>query len=997
MTESFFLKSPSDVISTIKSKIKLLEKKLKNDIDFHKNFGMIDLLVPYYVIPFAQNLNPADTMEMDTGLIARNDIFSLLNHFLIGDARYSHAFILSDAGMGKTSLLTMIKLAHMIDLTVDKYNVELFKLGEDTFDELDRIHSANNTILLLDALDEDAEAWENFYTRLQLILQKTKPFRKVIITCRTQFFPHSHEEDGKVPGQISLHGFKCSKLFLSPFNDYQVKEYLQNKFKSEEKILKAQKIVDRMRSLRFRPMLLSYIDLLLNSMVNYTTAYAIYEDLVNEWLNRELRKGVIKNKKPLINACKILAFQMYDNNKSRHIDEHRIWELTKQVDDMKELPYLSLEGRSLLNITSDKRYKFAHFSIQEFFVTQKLLNWNPRIFIENTDQVVNFINDYLSYNKLSSKNLTKLDLKKSNLQNVNLSSHAFDSASFMNSKISNVNFASSTFVNTNLSKSTFIHCSFAKSKLFNSLIKKSIFLESDFSGAILRNLDEEFLDFENSKFENTIFEDCKFNKIKFNNCTFIGSKISKNTEIINSFFNKAKFSNLIWNNICLIGSQANGSFLENCSFSEVNFDKSIFSQSELKNSSYINCKLCQSNFSNSRIMDLNLKKCNLSSSDFSHATIQKSEFDEISFDKSTLTNSVFIDCKMTEVDFSNANLSVVKFNNCQVQHIKFDDSSINVTCRNTDISNSSFKFGENNNLKSIFNFQSTKLSENKLENLNVEFFTIENSMHIKNIYINNSKVKNFKLSNVSIEGLIFSGRNSISNFEGINCSFLNCNFDWVAFKNLNLTNCNFTNCSFKFSSIKSMKNELTKLQGCNFENARFEVVDFSSINLQDIILHKVSYTIKTKWPKSFDYQNLKAYGPYAIHKNNSYIKKDMSGEDMQYAILTNITKGKMNFVKTNLYKANLENSSFTESNFTFSNLSHANLKNVNLYRCDLRGVKLLNANLTNSNLGHSDLREADLTSCILNNTKFRRALYNKKTIFPKNFSPKKHEMRFTEE
>ena len=41
-------------------------------------------------------------------------------------------FILSDAGMGKTSLLLMLKLMHLTCFWPQKYSCQLFKLGDDT-------------------------------------------------------------------------------------------------------------------------------------------------------------------------------------------------------------------------------------------------------------------------------------------------------------------------------------------------------------------------------------------------------------------------------------------------------------------------------------------------------------------------------------------------------------------------------------------------------------------------------------------------------------------------------------------------------------------------------------------------------------------------------------------------------------------------------------------------------------------------------------------------
>ena len=91
----FIIKKCTDAISSLVKEFSKLKRKRKDEIiKIEKLFGPIDYLVPFYIIPDAQNLNPADFDEDDTGLVARNDVFDLLNRFLMGRERFSHAFIL---------------------------------------------------------------------------------------------------------------------------------------------------------------------------------------------------------------------------------------------------------------------------------------------------------------------------------------------------------------------------------------------------------------------------------------------------------------------------------------------------------------------------------------------------------------------------------------------------------------------------------------------------------------------------------------------------------------------------------------------------------------------------------------------------------------------------------------------------------------------------------------------------------------------------------------
>lgn len=81
-------------------------------------FGDPRPLAACYVEPRVQHHNPADYHE-DEGAISyvRARAFESINRFLSGDTPlrggHTQLFILSDAGIGKTSLLLMLKLNHL--------------------------------------------------------------------------------------------------------------------------------------------------------------------------------------------------------------------------------------------------------------------------------------------------------------------------------------------------------------------------------------------------------------------------------------------------------------------------------------------------------------------------------------------------------------------------------------------------------------------------------------------------------------------------------------------------------------------------------------------------------------------------------------------------------------------------------------------------------------------------------------------------------------------
>jgi len=175
MTETSFIS-----IEWIKPLWKKLEQiwKQRNDaiMEIGNVFGDPRLLAKYYVEPNCQHHNPADYDE-DEGprSYVKTPIFTTINDFLskstpVRDGRHQ-LFILADAGMGKTSLLLMLKLSQLLDFWPKGYDCLLLKLGADTFKRIADHEKKPDTVLLLDALDEDSEAHGRIAARLEELLE----------------------------------------------------------------------------------------------------------------------------------------------------------------------------------------------------------------------------------------------------------------------------------------------------------------------------------------------------------------------------------------------------------------------------------------------------------------------------------------------------------------------------------------------------------------------------------------------------------------------------------------------------------------------------------------------------------------------------------------------------------------------------------------------------------------------------------------------------------
>ena len=118
-------------------------------------------LAKYYVEPDCQEANPAD-WDIEESSAISIPIMKAIKKFFAAPCPIqgnNQLFILSDAGMGKTALLTMLKLQHIMAFWPQWTNCVLLKLGENSLSQIAEVSNARKSILLLDSLDEDPRSF----------------------------------------------------------------------------------------------------------------------------------------------------------------------------------------------------------------------------------------------------------------------------------------------------------------------------------------------------------------------------------------------------------------------------------------------------------------------------------------------------------------------------------------------------------------------------------------------------------------------------------------------------------------------------------------------------------------------------------------------------------------------------------------------------------------------------------------------------------------------
>ena len=297
--------------------------------------------------------------------------------------------VLAGSGMGKTTFMVNV-FCHYVKQNMTRkgmnLDIRLLRLDDEkVLDDIKKISEDGSikpekTILLLDALDENRYASENFVEFKRKLEDVMEPFGLVMITCRDQFF----DNEKSIPTSTSWVSvtkdknlISYNKIYISPFSDDDIKKYLALKYKNKKRRKQVSRIAEKCKVLMARPLLLSYMDDLLDGNSEFKTIYEIYKVLIDKWLQREVNKiqseeARSEQKYMLYNFSIGIARTIYENWK----DTKSMLLSPEQMKDFmtrfhySEVPY-ELKRRSLINRNVSGYYKFAHKSFLEFFLAQE--------------------------------------------------------------------------------------------------------------------------------------------------------------------------------------------------------------------------------------------------------------------------------------------------------------------------------------------------------------------------------------------------------------------------------------------------------------------------------------------------------------------------------------------------------------------------------------------------------------------------------------------------
>ncbi|NQZ08802.1 MAG: pentapeptide repeat-containing protein [Algicola sp.] len=676
---------------------KITGDRKKELIRINDNFGNCEDLARYYIEPNCQQVNPADECEDEAISMLRTNVFSTVNEFLnrdivARDTGASQMFILADAGMGKTSLLMILKLTHLMSFWPVGYKCELLKLGSDTLEQIEKINDKSNTLLLLDSLDEDPQCKKGgSRERLTKLLEQTKIFRRVIITCRTQFFPDTQNSAFGTLGKITFQNFGCPLFYLSLFNDKQVTTYLKKRFpkgiknylsfEDNPKVEEGEKALAEIGSLQFRPFLLAHIEDIIESALQGANEYQLYESLIDTWLNREVIKlrekhGKEVKKEDLLTACIWLAETMHRNSKSSVpldvikklcIQESCIELLSGQPERVVDgIDFIDIGTNSLLNRDSDGRFRFSHLSIMEFLIAYGIAGNVisgidvPIIITDKIRRLLNYVVIKEPFHFVNAKGGYYLvGIRLSSLSQL-------DGRSMENAEFQFSEFFCEFLVEKHKREKydiCVVHINDAelrKIDLSHKSLGGSSFANSNLAGANLTAVDLRSADLNGVDLSGANLVGTNFFQSELKGAILTKAVVSKET----NFF-KADMRGVKLNDTNLVGIELQEIDMTMATLSNANLQRVNMSKSDLTVANLESADLSEANLSNAILNGANLKGANLKGANLEGANLAGANLKGANLEGTNLEGANFTDANLTDVNLTHAVLTPKQFDELQ--------------------------------------------------------------------------------------------------------------------------------------------------------------------------------------------------------------------------------------------------------------------------------------------------------------------------------------------
>jgi uncharacterized protein YjbI with pentapeptide repeats len=645
----------------------------------------VDAYTRHYVEPDCQSVDPAGSEEPRLTIATREPVFSTLDKALSQESESRYIIVLADSGMGKSALLLNYYAGVLKNRRRMGLQVRLFPANGFSRKDVMTLPDRDQTVLFLDALDEDMVASADLKARLRSILEATKDFRKIVITCRTQFF----SKDDEIPtrtgvirmgprsaGQSAEYLFH--KLYLSPFNDEQIERYLKKRYRlfQRGKRTRAAELAKKIPNIAVRPMLLAHIDTLLGTTRTIRYSFELYEEMIEAWLAREegMVEGVTgKELREFSERLAVDLFCNHDQRGSERIPKPEIAALARQWGI--PLEEWKLTSRSLLNRDADGNYKFAHRSIMEYLFVKRHVSGAEEIqSVPWTDQMRTFLVEMIKWGAAPLAGLSNVDLEgaalpgqrlerahlcganisRGKLRDVDLTGADLRDARMMQASLEHATLVGVLAVNADLTGARAPQATLKDADLSQARLERAHFGKADLSGCRLVRADFRAADLSGANLTRV-----NARKAVFNGANMLGA-ILVDADVSDASFLKATLGRAVLRGANLAGSDLGQADLTGADLSGATLERAILTGAKLANVIFNNADK-RTDLSQARLHGAHFGKADLSGCRLVGADLQASNLCGVNLSRVEAGSSTFNDAVMSLAILVDADLSNASF------------------------------------------------------------------------------------------------------------------------------------------------------------------------------------------------------------------------------------------------------------------------------------------------------------------------------------------------
>jgi len=324
--------------------------------------------------------------------------FHYINKYLENKSKYKYLLIIGNAGVGKTTLLLNYFLYNQKLPYKRKNNIIICCFGTENVDSfIKKVQDKPDKILFLDALNEDSLAYKDFTKRLYDLLFICQEFKKIIFTCRPDFF-NLHVKVSRKMSIIKIGGnkneFFLQRIYLLDFDEKQVKDYIARYYNQRKIQKKVYNLIENFSD-NIKPIFLNYFPLLINNdelILKYN--YHFYDMIVNNWVKNNIKND--NKEQDLFDFIETLALNIFSKICKSSCDFVTTDEyLTLAVDKNISIKKMKITHNSLLDYYENGKIKFSHISFMEYLYVIAFLKLpvDKRPKQVWTDQMHSFFNE----------------------------------------------------------------------------------------------------------------------------------------------------------------------------------------------------------------------------------------------------------------------------------------------------------------------------------------------------------------------------------------------------------------------------------------------------------------------------------------------------------------------------------------------------------------------------------------------------------------------------